>query len=236
MKVLIIGASDTLGTYLPDPSQGTFKTLERELPLVLNESVEVTHMRFYSHSPKAPEHAQTSVRARGPDVVVIAAHSLAFSTPTLGARLIHLLGWRVGRWIERRVWDADARAKQGGILGPLRSPARTIAHRVIGTSTYASVDDTILHYSETIRLLARFEDMQVIVLGTFHPFRGGDTTPHVQLNAGLATVAATHRLHWLDRQALVTGLGDAAFQPSGRYSTALVHRKVADFVISAIPK
>ncbi|MBI5947512.1 MAG: hypothetical protein HY875_05200 [Chloroflexi bacterium] len=234
MKVLMIGASDTLGTYLPDPSQGTFSILARELPPLLHDSVEVAHMRFYSHFPKAPEHAESSVRDRAPDVTIIAAHSMAFATPSVGARLVHIFGWKAGRWLERRIWDADARARKGGILAPLRDPARAVAYRVIGVSTFASVEETIRHYGETMKRLARFEDMQVIVLGTFQPRRDGDIAPHVQLNTGLAALAREHRLKWIDRQAIVTSLGDDAFQPGGRYSTALVHRKVADAVIDAV--
>ncbi len=236
MKVLIIGASDTLGTYLPDPSQGTFNILARELPLLMNQSVEVSHMRFYSHFPNAPEHALTNVRDRAPDITVVAAHSMAFATPSVGARLVHFFGWKTGRWLERRIWDADARARKGGILAPLRRPSQRLAYRIIGTSTYASVEDTIRRYGETIGLLARIEDMQLLILGTFQPRRDGDVTPHVQLNDGLAAVAAARRVGWIDRQAIVTGLGDAAFQANGRYSTPLVHRNVAAAVMAVLAR
>ena len=98
MKVMILGASDTLGTYLPDRSQGTFPILARELPAVLNEPVEVSHMRFYSHFKNAPQHAFTNVRERAPDILVVAAHSMAFTGASVGARLVHLFGWKTGRW------------------------------------------------------------------------------------------------------------------------------------------
>ena len=236
MKVMIIGASDTLGTYLPNPSQGTFGILSRELPLVLNEPVEVTHMRFYSHFPNAPEHALASVREREIDIAVIAAHSLAFSTPSLGARLIHLFGWRVGRWLERRIWDADQKARKGGVLGAVREPARALAYRVFGTATYSSVEETIRRYADTIGLLARVEDLQLILLGTFQPRRDGELAPHLQLNAGLASIARARHIPWIDRQAIVTELGSDAFQPSGLYSTPLVHKKVAEAVLASFTR
>jgi hypothetical protein len=234
MKVLIVGASDTLGTYLPDPSQGTFSILRRELPILMKDSVEVSHMRFYSHFPNAPEHALSNVRQRAPDITVIAAHSMAFATPSVGARLVHIFGWKIGRWLERRIWDADARARKGGILTPFRRPVQVLAYRIIGTSTFASVEDTVRRYGETIGLLARIEDMELVMLGTFQPRRDGDVAPHAQLNAGLAAIAAARRIRWIDRQAIVTGLGDAAFQGNGQYSTPLVHRRVADAIMAAI--
>lgn len=234
MKVLIIGASDTLGTYLPDPSEGTFNILARELPAVLNEPVEISHMRFYSHFKNAPQHALTNVRSRAPDITVIAAQSMAFNTPSVGARLVHLFGWKVGRWLERRIWDADGRAANGRVVSRLRVPAQRFAHRIIGTTTYATVEDTIRHYTQTIALLARIEDMQLLVLGTFQPRREGDLAPHLQLNEGLAAFAASRRLYWIDRQDIVTRLGDASFQANGQYSTPLLHRKVADAVIEGI--
>lgn len=236
MKVLVIGASDTLGTYLADRSMGTFGILSRELPVLFKEPVDVSHVRFYSHFPKAPEHAVATVREREADIAIVAAHSLAFATPSLGARLIHLFGWRVGRWMERRIWDMDGRAKSGGFLGKVRGPVRAAAYKVIGTATYASVDETIERYSQTIGQLARIEDLQIVLLGTFQPRRDGELGPHLQLNAGLASIAAARRIRWIDRQEIVSGLGPDAFQESGLYSTPLTHRKVADAVIAALAR
>ena len=234
MNVMLIGASDTLGTYLPDRSQGTFATLQRELPAALRTDVEVTHMRFYSHFPNAPQHALRNVQQRAPDVAVVAAQSMAFGSPSVAGRLVHLFGWKTGRWLERRIWDADRRARQGNPIGKVREPLRTLVVHTIGTATYATVDQTIGHYSETIGLLARVEQMQLLVLGTFQPRRDGATEPGVKLNAGLAKAAEAHRAPWIDRQALVDGLGPDAYQPNGLHSTPLVHRKVADAVIAAI--
>lgn len=236
MKVLIIGASDTLGTYLPDPTQGTFPILARELPAALHADVEVSHMRFYSHFKNAPQHALTNVRQRAPDITVIAAHSMAFTAPSVSGRLVHIFGWKTGRWLERRIWDFDARARKGGLARRIRRPVQGLAHRTVGVAPYASVDDTIGHYSETIGLLARIEDMQLLVLGTFQPRRGGEIAPHARLNEGLAAATAARRIGWIDRQAIVTSLGEAAFQPNGRYSTGLVHRTVADAVIAALAR
>lgn len=236
MKILIIGASDTLGNYLPDRSESTFNVLARELPVLMNETVEVSHMRFYSHFKNAPEHALRNVRLRAPDITVVAAHSMAFTTPSVGARLVHIFGWKTGRWLERRIWDADRRARKGGIWARVRKPSRSLFHHTIGTTTYASVEDTIRSYGKTIGLLARIEDMQLVLLGTFQPRRDGEITPHAQLNAGLAAVAAARRIGWIDRQLIVTGLGGAAFQANGLFSTPLVHRKVAEAVMAAVAK
>lgn len=236
MKVLMIGASDTLGTYLPDRSQGTFNILARELPALVNEPVEVSHMRFYSHFKNAPAHAVTNVRERAPDVAVIAAHSMAFTTPSVSARLVHLFGWKTGRWIERRIWDADRTARKNRLVAKVQGPARSLAHHTVGRGTYATVEDTIRTYGETVALLARIEEMQIILLGTFQPRREGDIAPHAQLNRGLAEVAAKHRIPWIDRQELVSGLGGAAFQENGRYSSPLTHRTVADAVMTAIAR
>jgi hypothetical protein len=236
VKVLIIGASDTLGTYLPDPTQGTFPILARELPAALRAEVEVSHMRFYSHFKNAPQHALTNVRQRAPDITVVAAHSMAFTAPSVSGRLVHIFGWKTGRWLERRIWDFDARARRGGVAARLRKPAQKVAHRTVGVAPYASVKDTIGHYTETIGLLSRIEEMQLLVLGTFQPRRDGELAPHARLNAGLAAATTARRIDWIDRQAIVTSLGEAAFQPNGRYSTPLVHRAVADAVIAALAR
>src|SRR5262249_24116198 len=135
---------------------------------------------------------------------------------------------------ERRIWDAEWRARQGSPIAKLRDPVRAAIAKTVGTATFATVDQTIGHYAETIGLLARVEHMQLLVLGTFQPRRDGATAPGIQLNPGLAKAAERHRAPWIDRQAIVTGLGADAFQPNGRYSTPLVHRKVADAVVAAV--
>jgi len=236
LKVLVMGASDTLGSYLPDPSEGTFNILARELPDVLHDSVEVSHMRFYSHFKNSPGHAAASVRERSPDITILAAHSMAFSTESVGARLVHLFGWKTGRWLERRIWAADAEARKGGIAARVQNPARGYARRLIGTTTYSSVEATIGHYAETVGLLARLEDMELLLLGTFQPRRDGEIEPHARLNRGLAGVAAARRIGWIDRQEIVSNLGADAFQSNGLYSTPLTHRKVADAVIASLAR
>ena len=236
MKVLLLGASDTLGTYLPDPSQGTLSILARELPEVLHAPVEVTHHRFYSHAKDAPEHALSNVRHYSPDITIIAAHSMAFNRPSVGARLIDVFGWRLGRWLELRIWAADRRARKSRAFARVHRRARRLAHRTIGTATYESVEDTIACYSETIALLAPIEEMQLVILGTFQHVRDGELGPHVRLNDGLAAVAAARRLPWIDRQAIVTGLGADAFQPNGLFSSPLLHRKVADAVLASVAR
>ena len=236
MRVLVIGASDTLGTYLPDPAEGTFGILARELSGVLGAPAEVSHMRFYSHFKNAPQHAAASVATRAPDIAIVAAHSMAFATPSIGARLVHLFGWKVGRWLERRIWRADASARRHRVVAGVRKPARAVVHRLVGPVPYATVEATIRHYAETISLLSRVEDMELVVLGTFQHRRGGDIAPHAKLNEGLAAIAAAHRVPWIDRQAIVTALGDQAFQPNGEYSSPLTHRKVADAVLAALKR
>jgi hypothetical protein len=210
--------------------------LARELPEVLHAPVEVTHHRFYSHAKDAPEHALSNVRHYSPDITIIAAHSMAFNRPSVGARLIDVFGWRLGRWLELRIWAADRRARKSRAFARVHRRARRLAHRTIGTATYESVEDTIACYSETIALLAPIEEMQLVILGTFQHVRDGELGPHVRLNDGLAAVAAARRLPWIDRQAIVTGLGADAFQPNGLFSSPLLHRKVADAVLASVAR
>jgi hypothetical protein len=159
---------------------------------------------------------------------------MAFTTPTVGARLVHMFGWKTGRWLERRIWDFDRLARKRAVARWIHRPAKGLAHRTVGTAVHASVDATNRDYAETLALLTRIEDMQILLLGTFQPRRDGDVAPHAQLNAGLARAAALRRVRWIDRQEIVAGLGADAVQSNGLYSTPALHRAVADAVITAL--
>jgi nucleotide-binding universal stress UspA family protein len=234
LRVLLLRASDTLGQYLPDPSQGTFETMRRELPGVLSRPVELQHDRFYSHFPKSAGHAEAAARASGADVIIVAAHSLAFSMPSLGARLVQLFGWRIGRWLERRIWEADTRARKGGLLAKVREPVRTFGSRVIGTALHATVEETIRDYSETIRRLVRIETADVIVVGTMTWTPDAEVALHQELNKGLLAACEKHRCTWVDRMAILQSLGADAFQTEREATSPLFHRKVADALMEAV--
>lgn len=242
VKILIIGASDSDGSNLPDPSRGWRMTLQRELPPLIGEAVELPYARFYTYVPGAEPYIDRQIRRHQPDVTIVAATAAGFAYPMVGARLINLLGWRTGRWFERRIhsWDGSA-AHSDGPNRRLHDAAQWVAHRTIGASGYTTLEATLSGYGSLIDRLARDEQTRVVIMGATHPAGAlrerapGATTAIDQFNSALSAKTRTRHFEWLDRQALTAELSDDdVMQRDGLHKTAAFHRHIADALLGIL--
>jgi hypothetical protein len=236
MKILVIGASDSAGTSLPDPAQSWRATLERELPPLLGESVEIPHVRFYTYVPGAQEYIAQHVNEHRPDVTIVAATAYGFAYRTVGGRFIRLLGWTAGRWLERHIeaWDA-AVAHANCPIWRVHDFARRTVHGTIGTAPYSTLADTLGGYEQLVGKLLQDERMRVVLMGATHP---GEVVARVRnanaaidrFNVALASLAESRHCEWLDRQRLLEKLdplGHGLLQRDGVHRTAAYHRHLA---------
>lgn len=86
MKALIIGASESDGSNLPDPSQGLPAILARELPALAGQPVELAYARFDTCVPGAGQYVDRQIQNHQPDVTIVAATAAGFAYPMVGAR------------------------------------------------------------------------------------------------------------------------------------------------------
>ncbi len=243
VKLLVIGASDSDGSNLPDPDQGWLATLERELPPRLDEPFEVLpYVRFYTYVPGAEAYVDRQITLSQPDVTIVAATAAGFAYPMVGGRLIKLLGWRRGRWFERRIhaWDGVALHSDGPKRG-VYDAARTVAHHTIGTSGYSTLEATLEGYSGLIDRLARDEQTRVVIMGATHPAGAlfvktpGAVTAIDQFNTVLSAKTVSRHFEWLDRQALTAPLAEKeVMQRDGLHKTATFHRQIADALLGIL--
>ncbi|MEP6871659.1 MAG: hypothetical protein ABI939_07395 [Anaerolineaceae bacterium] len=242
VKILVIGASDSDGSNLPDPAQGWLATLERELPPRIGETVELPYVRFYTYVPGAQAYVDREVSRHKPDVTIVAATAAGFAYPMVGGRLIRLLGWRTGRRFERRIhsWDAAVRHSDGP-KRRLHDSAQFIARHTIGASGYSTLEATVDGYGGLIERLARDEQTRVVIMGATHPAGAlREQAPKAataidQFNILLAAKTRSHHFEWLDRQALTAPLAaDEVMQRDGLHKTGAFHRQIADALLGLL--
>ena len=198
--------------------------------------------RFYTYVPGAQWYVERQIVRHQPDVTIVAATAAGFAYPMVGGRLIRLLGWRTGRWFERRVysWDGAVRYRDGPNRR-LHNPRLFIARHTIGASGYSTLEATVSGYSSLIERLARDEQTRVVIVGATHPAGAlRERAPKAataidQFNTLLAAKTRSHHFDWLDRQALASPLAaDEVMQRDGLHKTAMFHRQIADSLLGIL--
>lgn len=244
MKILILGASDSEGTLLPNFSDSWRERLREELPPLIGEPVEIDHRRFYVHLPGSLEYLDRCVRESCPDIAILGATGFAFGTPSVGNRLRRLLGKRVGDWFEERFtsFDRATDAPEGTVRERLNVLGHRLAGATIGREALARPQEILDAYRRCMARLAREEHVATIVLGTTY------SGPAIQkrlpkmralidrYNAALKTSAEKRHFGWLDRQALIDALPRDTTRPDQMHTGAQIHRVYADALIGQIAR
>ncbi|MBA4180328.1 MAG: hypothetical protein C0506_07050 [Anaerolinea sp.] len=244
MKVLILGASDSAGTSLPDPSRSWRAILERELPPLVGEAVEVPHARLYTYVPGSVGFASRQIEAHQPDVVVVAATVVGFAYPTVAGRVRHLSGWRAGRWMERhsQSWEMHDQQDWGRARRRLYRIAQTTARRTIGVAGMSSFEQTLADYEALIERVAREEQIHGIIMGATHPsgamLASAPDSPALidRFNTALEAKTVGRRFDWVDRQGMRAALAAEAMLGDGLHKTPSFHRRIADTLLPLLAR
>ena len=240
MKVLIIGASDSAGTNLPDYSQSWRAILERELsPLIGGEPVEVGHAKLYTYVPGSLDFASRQIDLHQPDVAIVAATVVGFAYPTIAGRVRNVLGWKAGRWVERhsQSWEMHDQQDWGRVQQRAYRLAQGAARRTVGVAGMSSFDRTVADYGAVIDRIARDEAMHGIIMGAMHPARAmlasAPDAPKLidQFNAVLEAKTTGRRFDWVARQGMSATMAEEATLRDGLHKTATFHRRIADALL-----
>ena len=235
MRLLILGASDSEGTLLPNFADSWREKLRLGLPPLIGEEVDVLHRRFYVHAPGTDAYVDRVLAKDRPDFVILGATGYAFTTSSVGNRLRRLLGERAGTWLERKSakFDRATEKEEGTAAERINYSAHWIAGKLIGRDSLSGYGDVLAGYRRTIDRLARDEDLDVIVLGTtYNGPRVQRRLPQLRglvdrFNAELRMLAESRRFGWLDRQAIISGLPDSTSRPDQMHTGAEVHAAYA---------
>lgn len=236
MKLLIFANSDSSGTVIaghPWPKQ-IVAAVEREASV----AVELVERGFSAVGGDPVSYAERVVQKERPDVVILPLTTYSFAVQFVAPRIRQLLGeraWSRYRAIESR-FDRGTRSTR--LLKPINRVGRKAARRLIGTAPLATPSAVTQVYAETIRCLARMEDLHLIAMT--YPRFGRDIEA---ANPGIADrvrafeldirrVVNEHRFTWADGQAALdaAGVGDDAAAPDGFHLSDTAHRVYGDML------
>lgn len=241
VRILIYGHSDTFGVALPDRSAAWPNLAQAELPALLERPVTVRQRPFLPIRAGAGQRAEEILREDPPDVVVFATNPYGFAVTTVANRLRGRLGETNARRyirLERRI-NRWTRAMPMG--GRVNNVGRRLARKVIGTAPESSFEDVMLAHNEVLRVLARQESMEVIVMGG-NRLSGWIQREKPQLSRQVETLRETletfcreHHFQWFNTEtALLGGQRERSFLPDGVHRNAEAHRHFANLVLPVL--
>ena len=176
-----------------------------------------------------------------PDLVIIPVSGFVCTVGVVALRVRQLFGKRPYRWVRmlekrsaRRTTAADrsrGRAYQWG---------RRLAHRTIGTATYASLDSCTAAFTGVFRHLAQLEQTAVLVIAE-PPFAASvlEENPRAKgieakLQDRVRAAAEEHRFAWIDFARSFAGREQYLYAADGVHTSAMGHQVKAEAVALAL--
>lgn len=236
MKLLVFANSDSGGNVIaghPWPKQ-IVAAVEREASV----AVVLIERGFSAVGGSAVGYAEAVVQKEQPDVVILPLTTYSFAVQFVAPRIRQLLGERA--WSRYRAIESkfDRGTRHNRLLQPMNRVGRKAARRLIGTAPLAAPTAVTQVYAETIRRLARMEDLHLIAMT--YPRFGRDIEA---ANRGIAArvgafeleirrVVNEHRFTWADGQEALdaAGVGDDAVAPDGFHLSDTAHRVYAEML------
>jgi len=147
--------------------------------------------------------------------VILAAGSYLFSAGFVWLRVKRLFGGRAGRLARQLELRFDAATNRPGRVRPrVNALVRGIARTIIGTETITTWEESARATTETLRELARSEDLCVLVMSYGSRAGYGDTPgrdrTRVRYVEAVRAAAAEHRHLFVD--------ATAAYAPGTQFS------------------
>lgn len=165
VNLLVLGDSNTHD--LPNGAVPWPELVRQGLEAKLAEAVELRSSRLWVVGPEAADIAERRVAASRPDVAIVTIGTYAFTAKLVHLRVRNLFGERMAERYRKAEQRFERSTGGNGASRPrrkLNTMVRTVAHRVIGTASYASREDVAAGYAAVFAALARHEDLHVIAL------------------------------------------------------------------------
>ena len=241
VRILIYGHSDTFGVALADRSLAWPNLVQAELPELLGRPVEVTQRPFLPIRSGAGVRAETILQDHPADVAVFATNAYGFAVTTVANRVKGRFGEKNAKRyqkLERRINTWTAAVPFGGRIN---NTGRRWARKLVGTAPDSSYEDVTRAHDEVLRVLARQESLEVVVMGgnklaTW--IQREKPSLIVQVEAMRRTVEEFCReqhFAWFNtEEALLPGNRERSFLPDGAHRNPEAHRHFADLVLPVL--
>ena len=241
LRVLILGHSDTFGIQLPDRAAAWPQIVLRELPALVGRPVELHQRPLVPIRPDKGSRAESILQGFPADIVVFATNPYGFAVETVANRLRQRFGGSFGARYLKLERKLDAWTRNGRAGRAINHGTRRVARRVIGTAPDSSYQDVLDAHLEVLRLLARDEQLQVMIQGgnkLSSWLQKEDTTLTTRVES-LGRVCREfcrdHHFTWFDTEAaLLPGERERSFLPDGVHRNPEAHRHFADTILPVL--
>jgi hypothetical protein len=238
LRVLILGHSDTFGTQLPDRSAAWPQIVLRELPALVGRPVELHQRPLLPLRPDKGARAESILQGFPADIVIFATNPYGFAVETVANRVQQRFGERFsGRYLKLEK-KLDAWTRNGRMGRAVNHGTRRVVRKVIGTAPNSSYQEVVDAHMEILRVLARDEQLQVMVQGgnklsSWLQKEDKTLTERVEtLGKVVQQFCREHHFTWFDTEAaLLPGARERSFLPDGVHRNPEAHRHFADIIL-----
>lgn len=243
LRISVLGNSDTSGMLLNAGEQSWPSLLRERLSESLDEDVVVDSWRWAPFNPDAVPRALSLIDAAEPDIVVVTLASFWCTVGTVRAGIDRRFGKRAGRLYGRAEGAFRQRFEQHGPPGTAANGlGRRTARRILGASTYMSLDAFIAVYSDLIRELSQRENLQVLVCGDHHfnarlRRRVRAIAPAIEgIEAAIRPLVRERKLDWGDVEEAISvgGRREEMISFDGVHMTPEAHERVAQALLPVL--
>jgi len=238
VRILVLGNSDTLGSALAPGEQPWPEIVRGRLAAWAGAEVQLEHRTLAPYGPRAVDHALKCVAETDPDLVVIILAGYTAVVGYVHLRVRQRFGARAERWYVRLERGFDRNTRRDGRETAVNNWSRRLVRKLLGTATYASLDEVASVYCDVLRRLSQREGVQVLVAGDARfgearrALNPGLLTGLQQLHAAVRPVVAEHRFLFVDGEDGISGAPEreALFLPDAMHLNAAGHMAFASTV------
>lgn len=243
VRILIYGHSDTFGVALADRSLAWPNIVQAELPALIDRPVEIIQRAFLPIRAGAGERAEAILSENPADVAVFATNAYGFAVTTVANRVRSRFGEANARRytkLERRINKWTRSIPMGDRIN---NTGRRWTRKVMGTAPDSSYDDVVRAHDEVLRVLARQESLEVVVMG------GNKLSTWIQkeqpslivqveaMREMVEEFCREHHFAWFNTEvALLPGNRERSFLPDGAHRNPEAHRHFADLVLPVLQR
>ncbi|MEO8538333.1 MAG: hypothetical protein ABI577_01240 [bacterium] len=241
VRILIYGHSDTFGVALADGTQAWPNLVMQELPHLVGRPVEVTQRPFLPVRAGAGERAERILGEHPADIVVFASNPYGFAVATVANRLRGRLGETNTRRYTRLERKLNKWTRAIPMGDRINNTGRRMARKVLGTAPESSYQDVMQAHSEVLRVLARHESLEVVMMG------GNKLSTWIQkekpalmlqvesMREMVEEFCREHHFTWFNTEtALLPGVRERSFLPDGVHRNAEAHRHFANLILPVL--
>ena len=230
-KLFIAGHSDSGDAYLPAGVPPWPERTRLWLADETGESWELEQVRFAPMGDRAADYLMGKVEAASPDILILPFSAYVCTVGSVEESIRARFGDRAARWFRSFERPLQRRTGTGTIRRQANHKSRTVARRLLGTRTLATVEQTADIYEEVLHRLARVESLQVLAIADARFSREiQEREPKLHeridaLYARLMPIVDSHRFLKADLEAKLQEAPDRSVfhQGDGVHTTAAFH-------------